>query len=135
MLARDCSRGSTSAAARNHETAHTVKWRNRRAPDRWRIPQSFSQILCTVHQGNNEPVYVHTVLRWRSDLVQGLQLWLVSCDSPGHFRPKTKLPGMVLEPIQSGGEVIYGCAQFVQIKWLWENRLHVQPLVGFADFR
>jgi hypothetical protein len=42
---------------------------------------------------------------------------------------------MVLEPIQSGGEVIHRCAQFVQIKWLWKDRLHVQPLVGFADIR
>ena len=32
------------------------------------------------------------------------------------------------------GEVIYGCAQFLQVKWLWEDRLHVQPLIGFADF-
>ena len=55
--------------------------------------------------------------------------------SAGAVVPRPDIHGrMNFANAQSVGEVIHGAAQFLQVKWLWENRLHLQSLVGFADF-
>ena len=55
--------------------------------------------------------------------------------SAGAVVPRPDIHGrMNFANAQSVGEVIHGAAQFLQVKWLWEDRLHVQPFIGFADF-
>ena len=113
------SHGSTSPLPETTKPPIQSRWRNRRVPDRWRRRWSFQPTSLHVSAGRQN---------------QGTNVPASCISFPLNAKLSSGFGARLTYAIQSVGEVIHGAAQFLQVKWLWEDRLHVQPFIGFADF-